>query len=123
MKYLVDALAAEKKSGLEIKQAYAFAPCKSGKEETVTKEWKAKGIIPIPYNDTKKHSLLHHTLEKWANEKLEGLAAKKKELFAHSDDKIRHAWTQKASQDSAEQSQNQKAQRLAHSAPWALKRH
>lgn len=65
LRYMMDALAADRMLGEATPQAYAFGECGPGQEETATVEWKAKGVTPILYelpSNTNDHSALHRTL-------------------------------------------------------------
>ena len=69
MRYLMDALAADRMLGEVTPQAYAFGDCEQGQEHKKTIEWKSKGVIPILYEvpvSSHDHSALHRTLKAWA---------------------------------------------------------
>jgi SIR2-like domain len=84
LRYLMDALAADRMLGEFPPQAYAFGSYRTDKEakpkdrEPQQKiEWKAKGVIPIlydaPHHD---HSALHRTLDLWAQTYRDGIQGK-----------------------------------------------
>jgi SIR2-like domain len=77
LRYLMDALAADRMLGESTPQAYAFGSCKPSQEDAEKIEWEAKGVIPIlyeaPHHD---HSALHHTLDLWAQTYRDGAQGK-----------------------------------------------
>ena len=72
LRYITDALAADRRRGNHNHQAWAFAMKSSD-------EWNAKDIKPIFYknDDDGKHKLLHKTLEIWAKNYRDGIEGKK----------------------------------------------
>ncbi|MGD9852409.1 MAG: SIR2 family protein [Nitrospirales bacterium] len=81
LRYMMDALAADRMLGEFTPQAYAFGDFQTGQEQTKQNEWKAKGVTPILYeipagiND---HSALHQTLKIWANTYRDGVGGKER---------------------------------------------
>jgi SIR2-like domain len=77
LRYLMDALAADRMLGESTPQAYAFGSCKPSQEDAEKIEWEAKGVIPIlyeaPHHD---HSALHRTLDLWAQTYRDGAQGK-----------------------------------------------
>jgi SIR2-like domain len=77
LRYLMDALAADRMLGESTPQAYAFGSCKPSQEDAEKIEWEAKGVIPIlyeaPHHD---HSALHRTLDLWAQIYRDGVQGK-----------------------------------------------
>ncbi|MBR0871381.1 SIR2 family protein [Bradyrhizobium tropiciagri] len=81
MRYMMDALAADRMQGEFNLQAYALGECKPGREHAKTNEWKAKGVTPILYHvpaDGRDHSALHDTLKAWANTYRDGILGKER---------------------------------------------
>ncbi|WP_127958609.1 anti-phage defense-associated sirtuin Dsr1 [Serratia microhaemolytica] len=78
LRYMIDALAADRLLGEHSPKAWIFSDCEPEEEVQQTAQWQSKGVTPILYyvkeND---HSLLHHTLKQWANVYLNGIKAKK----------------------------------------------
>ena len=75
LRYMMDALAADRMLGETMPLAYAFGDCTPGKEDDRTIEWEAKGVTPILYQvpeNTNDHSLIHNTLKAWAQLYQEG---------------------------------------------------
>lgn len=90
LRYLMDALAADRQNDEKMPKVYAFAPYKTSESETdkkaVVAEWKSKNVEPIPYEvkidiqgkTTKKqgHSLLHFALQNWAARYASGITGR-----------------------------------------------
>ena len=68
LRYMMDALAADRMLGETTPQAYAFGDFSADEESKKKTEWESKGVIPILYEVQKKddHSLLSRTLQAWA---------------------------------------------------------
>ncbi len=69
LRYMMDALAADRMLGETTPQAYAFGSYAIGQEEHKRVEWNAKGVKPILYeahSGAAGHSALHETLKEWA---------------------------------------------------------
>lgn len=81
LRYMMDALAADRMLGETIPQAYAFGDCESGRDESKTIEWQAKGVTPILYDvpsGGRDHSALHRTLKTWAEIYRDGILGKER---------------------------------------------
>ena len=81
LRYMMDALAADRRQGEITPQAYALGDRAPGEEEQKTKEWEAKGVVPILYEvvtGTHNHSALHDTLKAWADVFRDGVLAKER---------------------------------------------
>lgn len=78
MRYMMDALAADRMLGEATPQAYALSDCESGQEERKTNEWKAKGVTPILYDSTDSHAILRNTLNVWADTYRDGILGKER---------------------------------------------
>lgn len=84
LRYMTDALAADRRRGNHNHQAWAFAGYKASEEESnkqkVEEEWSAKGVCPIlyrvPSDNSADHSALHKTLTEWAQLYPQGLKGK-----------------------------------------------
>ena len=69
LRYMMDAIAADRLQGEDTPQAYALGDCEPGQERHKTIEWEAKGVSPILYevpSGSGDHSGLHKTLKAWA---------------------------------------------------------
>jgi len=80
MRYMMDALAADRMMGEPTPQAYALASALPGSERETSNSWAAKGVRPILYAAPKNldHSALHSTLEEWANTHRDGVSGKER---------------------------------------------
>ncbi len=81
LRYMMDALAADRMLGEVTPQAYALGDCQPGQEGTKTIEWEAKGVVPILYEvptGTQDHSALHRTLKIWAETYRDGILGKER---------------------------------------------
>lgn len=81
LRYMMDALAADRILGEVTPQAYAFGECRRGQETTETENWEAKGVKPILYEvpaGTHDHSALHRTLKAWAETYRDGVQGKER---------------------------------------------
>ncbi len=79
MRYLVDALAADRSEGSQVQQAYAVAPFSPSKRRwrsDVEREWEAKNVTPILFNERNRFKLLSETLSKWAGTYKAGLSGR-----------------------------------------------
>ncbi len=79
MRYLMDALAADRMQGESTQQAYVLAGFDSGERETQSESWKSKGVMPILYElhtGKNPHSALQQTLKVWAETYRDGISGK-----------------------------------------------
>jgi len=76
MRYLVDAIAAERRADSRIGAAFVIAEAGADSPESTEGKWKAKGIVPILYSPADEHSLLHTTLHSWSTYWSGGLGSK-----------------------------------------------
>lgn len=79
LRYMMDALAADRRQGEVTRQAWALADCKPGQEHRKTIEWEAKGVTPILYHvpsGSHDHSALHKSLQVWAQTYRDGVMGK-----------------------------------------------
>ena len=73
LRYMMDALAADRILGENTPKAYALADYETGEDESKLSEWKAKGVIPILYEvkrdgkGRQDHSSLYRTVSSWAD--------------------------------------------------------
>lgn len=85
LRYMTDAIDASKKYGDPYPEIYAFCDYnkrgKFTKKEYIVKKWESKGVIPIPYNKKRKHSLLKKTFSAWANSYSKGFQGKVQEVI------------------------------------------
>ncbi|QZA80172.1 anti-phage defense-associated sirtuin Dsr1 [Deefgea piscis] len=79
LRYMMDALAADRMQGEFTLQAWALGDVEPGQEHRKTIEWCSKGVRPILYKvpvDSYDHSALHLTLHAWANTYRDGVQGK-----------------------------------------------
>ncbi len=85
LRYMMDALAADRMLGESTPQAWAFGDCLPGGEIEAAEEWEAKGVSPILYsNSTGSHSALHQTLSAWAATYRDGVLGKEQVVVRHA---------------------------------------
>lgn len=87
LRYMMDALAADRMQGEVTPQAWALGDCEPGQEQQKTSEWEAKGVTPILYNvpaDSHDHSALHRTLHAWAETYCDGALGKEAIVVKHA---------------------------------------
>lgn len=87
LRYMMDALAADRMQGEVTQQAWALGDCESGQEHRKTIEWEAKGVKPILYNvpaGSYDHSALHQTLHAWAETYRDGVQGKESIVVKHA---------------------------------------
>lgn len=81
LRYMMDALAADRMLGEVTPQAYALGDCEPGQEHGKTIEWEAKGVTPILYevpSGSHDYSALHKTLKAWAETHRDGILGKER---------------------------------------------
>lgn len=87
LRYMMDALAADRMLGESTPQVWALGDCEPGQEHRKTIEWEAKGVTPILYNvqpGSYDHSALHQTLLAWANTYRDGVQGKEAIVVKHA---------------------------------------
>ncbi len=77
LRYMTDALAADKALGESPLEMFAFGSFSKGKECSRSREWHAKGVTPILYKEFQRHRYLHGTLDEWAKICRDGVEGKK----------------------------------------------
>jgi hypothetical protein len=82
LRYMMDALAADRMLGEITPEAYSFGPYESGGMAQELVEWQAKGVIPIlyelPATNPKDHSAMHRTLKAWSETYRDGVSGKER---------------------------------------------
>ena len=87
LRYMMDALAADRMLGESTPQAYAFGSYRAGQEASARIEWEAKGVTPVLYEvplDKSDHSALHLTLKEWAGIYRDGVLGKERIVIQHA---------------------------------------
>jgi hypothetical protein len=66
MRYLLEALEADRERYLDLQNVYAFASCEAGQEDLVRALWAAKAVEPIIYSVSgEDHSVLYESIVEW----------------------------------------------------------
>lgn len=76
LRYMMDALAADRLLGESPPEMFAFGSYSKGKEVDRASEWKAKNVTPILYREHRHHAYLHKTLRAWAGTYHDGVRGK-----------------------------------------------
>ncbi|MGB8379385.1 MAG: anti-phage defense-associated sirtuin Dsr1, partial [Rhodanobacteraceae bacterium] len=76
LRYMMDALAADRLLGESPPEMFAFGSYSKGKEVDRASEWKAKNVTPILYREHQHHAYLHKTLHAWAKTYHDGVSGK-----------------------------------------------
>ncbi|MDC7711499.1 anti-phage defense-associated sirtuin Dsr1 [Vogesella indigofera] len=87
LRYMMDALAADRMLGEITPQAWALGDCEPGQEHRKIIEWEAKGVTPILYSvpaGSYDHSALHKTLHAWADTYRDGVQGKEAIVVKHA---------------------------------------
>ena len=87
LRYMMDALAADRMLGEVPPQAWALGDCEPGQERRKTIEWKAKGVTPILYEvpaGSHDHPALYKTLYAWAETYRDGVLGKERIVVSHA---------------------------------------
>jgi len=78
LRYMMDALAADRSLGETPPEMFAFGSYQAGQEFDRKNEWIAKNVTPILYKEYRKHHYLHKTLHEWAQTYRDGIGGKEK---------------------------------------------
>jgi hypothetical protein len=78
MRYMMDALSADRLLGESPPEVYAFGSYAKGKETQRELEWRAKNVTPILYREHSHHAYLHRTLREWARTYHDGVSGKER---------------------------------------------
>lgn len=78
LRYMMDALAADRLLGESPPEMFAFGSFPKGKEEERANEWRAKNVTPILYREHSRHAYLHKTLRAWAETYRDGVRGKER---------------------------------------------
>ncbi|WP_420003038.1 anti-phage defense-associated sirtuin Dsr1 [Arenibacterium sp. LLYu02] len=87
LRYMMDALAADRMLGESTPQAWAFGDYEPGHLNEKAMEWEAKGVTPILYEvpaGSHNHSALHKTLHSWAATYRDGILGKEQIVVSHA---------------------------------------
>ena len=84
MRYMMDALAADRLLGESPPEMFAFACYSKNKGDECANEWRAKNVTPILYRKHRKHYYLHKTLKAWAETYRDGISGKEQIVVQHA---------------------------------------
>jgi hypothetical protein len=77
LRYMLDALAADRILGEEPGEVFAFGDFNDGDEDRAQRDWQSKGAVPILYPNRGSHFLMHETLKEWAGKYRDGITGKR----------------------------------------------
>ena len=78
LRYMMDALAADRLLGESSPEMFAFGSYSRGKEKDLANEWAAKNVTPILYMEHNHHAYLHKTLQEWGATYRDGVRGKER---------------------------------------------
>ncbi len=78
LRYMMDALAADRLLGESPPEMFAFGSYSKGKKDERANEWRAKNVTPVLYPEHNRHSYLHKTLRVWADTYRDGVRGKER---------------------------------------------
>ncbi len=84
IRYMMDALAADRLLGETSPEMFAFGSYSKGKESRASDDWQAKKVTPILYREYKNHTYLHKTLKEWARTYRDGVSGKEMIVAQHA---------------------------------------
>ena len=78
LRYMADALSADRLMGESTHEMFAFDVYSKGKETAREQAWEAKGVTPILYKKHRRHAYLHRTLRHWSETYRDGARGKER---------------------------------------------
>jgi len=84
LRYMMDALAADRLLGESPSEVFAFGGFSKGHEKEQELEWAAKNVTPILYQAHSNHYYLHRTLRAWADHYRDGISANERIVSRHA---------------------------------------
>ena len=85
LRYMTDAIAADRQRGESALEIFAFGGYSEGKAEEECKEWKDKSVTPILYLEDKEHTHLRKTLQDWSKVYQGGVKVKERIVDEYAD--------------------------------------
>ncbi len=76
LRYMMDALAADRMLGENPPEMFVFGVFKKGELDSENAQWKAKNVTPILYKRHSNHYYFHETMKQWAITYRDGLGGK-----------------------------------------------
>ncbi|MDE0366218.1 MAG: SIR2 family protein [Gammaproteobacteria bacterium] len=83
LRYMMDALAADRLLGESPPEMFAFGSFSKGKEQARANEWQTKNVTPILYREHYNHAYFHRTLRTWAATYRDGVRGKELIVVKH----------------------------------------
>ena len=84
LRYMMDALAADRLLGESPPEMFAFGSYSKGNDERVREEWKAKNVTPILYREFDRHAYLHRTLKAWSKTYRDGVQGRERIVLEYA---------------------------------------
>lgn len=84
LRYMTDALAADRQLGEYSPEMFAFGSYSKGKEKQAEEEWRAKNVTPMLYRAYRNHAYLHRTLREWSRTYRDGVRGKEMIVVQHA---------------------------------------
>ena len=84
LRYMVDAAAMDISDRDKNLNTFALCGYNSKTKSTCVNYWRARNVVPIPYNFARKHAALHNTLAKWAKTYCEDALGKSRIVKMHA---------------------------------------
>lgn len=84
LRYMMDALAADRLLGESPPEMFAFGSYSRGKERARSDEWRSKNVTPILYREHRSHAYMHKTLRAWADTYRDGVRGKQMIIAQHA---------------------------------------
>lgn len=78
LRYMVDAMAADRLLGESPPEMFAFGSFSKGRDKQRGDEWRDKNVTPILYREHNRHAYLHKTLRAWAATYRDGVRGKER---------------------------------------------
>lgn len=78
LRYMMDALAADRLLGEFHPEMFAFGSYSNGQENERANDWRAKNVTPILYREHNRHAYLQKTLHAWAETYRDGVQGKER---------------------------------------------
>lgn len=91
LRYMMDALAADRLLGESPPEMFAFGSYAKGKEKQQEAEWCAKSVTPILYREHFHHFYLHRTLHAWASTYRDGVGGKEQIIVQYANSQPQHS--------------------------------
>lgn len=84
LRYMMDALAADRLLGETPTEVFAFGSYSKSHEKSQELEWAAKHVTPILYQAHYNHFYLHRTLQAWADHYRDGILGNERIIIRHA---------------------------------------